>query len=312
MSPRIVSLIASATEILCELGFQRQIVGRSHECDFPESVSKLAICTNPKFDTTVSSREIDNQVKDVLKNSLAVYSVEEETIKQLNPTHIITQAQCDVCAVSLKDVELMVQDWTGINTKLVSLKPDSLENIWDDIALIAKSLDAEEQGNRTIQKLKTKMSDINDRSALLSSKPKIACIEWIDPLMAAGNWVPELVQMAGGINLLGEAGKHSPWMNIQELVQSDPEKIIIMPCGFDIPRIKKEMNPLLESKDFMELKAVKNNEVYITDGNQYFNRPGPRIVDSLKIFAEIFHPSHFNFKFEGSGWLKYNCYDFCE
>ena len=191
MSPRIVSLIASATEILCELGFQQHIVGRSHECDFPKSISELAICTNPKFDTTVSSREIDDQVKDVLKNSLAVYSVEEETIKKLNPTHIVTQAQCDVCAVSLKDVELMVQDWTGINTKVVSLKPDSLENIWDDIALIAKALDSEEKGNTTINKLKNRMSEINDRSTSLKNKPKIACIEWIDPLMAAGNWVPE-------------------------------------------------------------------------------------------------------------------------
>ena len=307
MSPRIVSLIASATEILCELGFQQHIVGRSHECDFPESISDLAICTNPKFDTTVSSREIDNQVKDVLKNSLAVYSVEEETIKKLNPSHIITQAQCDVCAVSLKDVELMVQDWTGTDTKVISLKPDSLENIWDDIALIAKSLNAEAIGIRTINKLKARMAEINDRSTSFSNKPKIACIEWIDPLMAAGNWVPQLVEMAGGINLLGEAGKHSPWMSIQELIDSDPDKIIIMPCGFDIPRIKEEMNPLLESKEFMDLKAVKNNEVYVTDGNQYFNRPGPRVVESLQIFAEIFHPSHFDFGFEGSGWQRYTC-----
>ena len=305
MSPRIVSLIASATEILCELGFQQHIVGRSHECDFPESISELAICTNPKFDTTVSSREIDNQVKDVLKNSLAVYSVEEDIIKKLNPSHIITQAQCDVCAVSLKDVELMVQDWTGTDTKVISLKPDSLEKIWDDIAIIAKALDAEEQGNKTISKLKNRMSEINDRSASFSNKPKIACIEWIDPLMAAGNWVPQLVDMAGGINLLGEAGKHSPWTSIQELIDSDPDKIIIVPCGFDIPRIKEEMNPLLESKEFMESRAVKNNEVYVTDGNQYFNRPGPRIVESLQIFAEIFHPSHFDFGFEGSGWERY-------
>ena len=307
MSPRIVSLIASATEILCELGFQQHIVGRSHECDFPESISDLAICTNPKFDTTVSSREIDNQVKDVLKNSLAVYSVEEETIKKLNPSHIITQAQCDVCAVSLKDVELMVQDWTGTDTKVISLKPDSLENIWDDIALIAKSLNAEAIGIRTINKLKARMAEINAKSALISKKPKIACIEWIDPLMAAGNWVPQLVEMAGGINLLGEAGSHSPWMSIQELIDSDPDKIIIMPCGFDIPRIKEEMNPLLESKEFTDLKAVKNNEVYVTDGNQYFNRPGPRVVESLQIFAEIFHPSYFDFGFEGSGWQRYTC-----
>ncbi len=307
MSLRIVSLIASATEILCELGFQKQIVGRSHECDFPHSILELEPCTKPKFDTTVSSREIDDQVKDVLKNSLAVYSVNEEIIKSLNPTHIITQAQCEVCAVSLKDVELMVQDWTGTDTKVISLQPDSLEHIWADINLIAKSLDAEKKGIEAIARLKERMAKIRIESSVIQAKPKIACIEWIDPLMAAGNWVPELVELAGGHNLLGEAGKHSPWMSMQDLIESDPDKIIVMPCGFDIPRIKKEMNPLLKSEEFMNLRAVKANEVYITDGNQYFNRPGPRIVESLEIFAEIFHPSKFYFDLEGSGWQNYNC-----
>ncbi len=306
MSLRIVSLIASATEIVCELGFEKQIVGRSHECDFPHSVLDLVPCTKPKFDTTVSSREIDHQVKDVLKNSLAVYSVNDEIIKSLKPTHIITQAQCEVCAVSLKDVELMVQDWTGTDTKVISLQPDSLEHIWADISLVSKSLGAKEEGSALISRLKNRMEKIKSQSSSLNKRPKIACIEWIDPLMSAGNWIPELVEMAGGNNLLGEAGKHSPWMSLENLVQSDPDKIIIMPCGFDIPRIKKEMTPLTTSVEFTKLRAVRNNEVYITDGNQYFNRPGPRVVESLEIFAEIFHPSNFNFDFEGSGWQKYS------
>lgn len=307
MSFRIISLIASATEILCELGFEKQIVGRSHECDYPESITRLVTCTEPKFDTTVSSREIDNQVKEVLKNSLAVYGVNKEVIKELKPTHIITQAQCEVCAVSLKDVELMLQDWTGINTRVVSLQPDSLNHIWADIELVANSLNAADKGRATVERLQAKMTSIKNQTHLFASKPKIACIEWIDPLMAAGNWIPELVEMAGGINLLGQAGKHSAWMNVIELVESDPDKIIIMPCGFDIPRIKLEMSPLLNSTEFRSLRAVQNNEVYITDGNQYFNRPGPRVLESLQIFAEIFHPSEFQFDFEGTGWEKFNC-----
>ena len=305
-TPRIISLIASSTEIVCALGLQESLVGRSHECDFPPSVKSLPVCTSPKFNVEGSSYEIDQRVKAVLQEALSVYRVDADLLERLQPTHLITQAQCEVCAVSLKDVERAVCEFTGSRPRIVSLEPNALADIWDDIQKVADALDVTERGRQLIASSQERMRGITDRARGIEKKPTVAVIEWIEPLMAAGNWMPELAEMAGGINRFGEVGKHSPWMTWAELVEANPDVIVVTPCGFDIPRTLEEMHLLTIKSGWGELQAVRNHRVFVADGNQYFNRPGPRVVESLEIFAELFHPSLFHFGHEGTGWLRFD------
>ena len=299
---RIVSLIASATEIVAALGFEDQLVGRSHECDFPASVARLPVCSEPKIDVNGTSREIDDRVKSLLTSAVSVYRVFEDVLERLQPTVILTQTQCEVCAVSQKDVEQAVDCLTGSQPKIVSLEPMSLCNVWTDVRRVAEALESPHQGETLIAGLQHRLEQLAGKAATLTDRPRIACIEWIDPLMAAGNWVPELVEMAGGLNLFGKAGKHSPWMTWDELVAADPDVIAVMSCGFDIPRTRREMASLRQMPEWPRLKAVRNQQVFLTDGNQYFNRPGPRVVESAEILAEILHPDTFHYGHQGIGW----------
>jgi len=304
--PRIVSLIASATEIVSALGFEDQLVGRSHECDYPLSVKLLPQLTSPKFKVEGSSLEIDQRVKSIVEEALSVYRVDARMLEELAPTHIITQSQCEVCAVSLKDVEQAVCELTSSRPVIVSLEPNSLDDVWADILRVGAALGASARAEQLIDELQSRMDDIVQRTHWLDSNPTVAYIEWIDPLMAGGNWMPELVEMAGGVNLFGEAGKHSPWMTWEELVTKDPDIIFVSPCGFDIQRTLQEMHLLGGKPEWKSLKAVAGGRVVVADGNQYFNRPGPRLAESLEILAEIIHPNVFHFGHEGNGWVKYS------
>lgn len=302
--PRIVSLIASATEIICALGFEDQLVGRSHECDFPLKVKRLPICTSPKFEVEGLSYEIDQRVKAILQESLSVYRVDAELLEQLQPTHIITQSQCEVCAVSFKDVEQAVCQFTSSRPAIASLEPNSLADVWTDIRRVGLALGVDERAEQLIGSLQQRMLGISAKVQTVETRPRVAYIEWIEPLMAGGNWMPELVEMAGGVNLFGEAGKHSPWMNWEELVAADPDVIFISPCGFDIRRTIEETHLLTGKPEWQYLKAVQNNRAVVADGNQYFNRPGPRLAESLEILAEIIHPRLFHFGHENKGWIR--------
>jgi|RhiMetdeSRZDD1v2_1073273.scaffolds.fasta_scaffold555994_2 iron complex transport system substrate-binding protein len=302
---RIVSLIASATEIVCALGFEEDLVGRSHECDYPTSVKSLPVCTSPKFNVEGTSYEIDQRVKAILQDALSVYRVDAALLDELQPTHIITQSQCEVCAVSLKDVEQAVCELTSSNPAIVSLEPNALIDVWADIKRVGKALEAADRAGELISRLQNGMSEISQKAASLGNRPTVACVEWIDPLMAGGNWMPELIDKAGGINLFGEAGKHSPWMTWDELASSDPDIIIVTPCGFDINRTLEEMSLLASRPGWSTLKAVRKGRVIVADGNQYFNRPGPRLLESLEILAEVFHPDTFDFQHEDRGWVRY-------
>lgn len=300
--PRILSLIPSSTEIVCALGFENQLIGRSHECDFPSSVQKLSSCTAPKFKVEGTSAEIDQRVKSILKNALSVYQIDEKKLQQMQPDIIITQAQCEVCAVSLKDVENAVCEWVESRPQIVSLEPNQLSDIWKDFINIAEALGVKEQGHELVSQLKQRMNKIAQKTINFPQKPTVVCIEWIEPLMSAGNWMPELIEMGGGINLFGVAGEHSPWMSWEQLLEANPDVILVMPCGFNLARSKAEMSSLSQKPDWSQLNAVQNQQVYLTDGNQYFNRPGPRLVESLEIIAEILHPAHFDFHHQQSGW----------
>jgi iron complex transport system substrate-binding protein len=288
--PRIVSLIASATEIVHALGQFEFLVGRSHECDFPEAVLGLPVCTRPAIPVSGDSGEIDRLIKDRLREAISIYEVFPDVLERLQPTHIITQTQCEVCAVSLRDVEAALASGISPKPQVVPLNPNSLADVWDDIRRVARALGIAQRGEATIDNLKARMCAISSRALSNANRPRVACIEWLEPLMAAGNWVPELVQMAGGVNLFGQAGKHSPWMSWEQLVEADPEVIVIMPCGWDPARTEPEMHWLTDRPEWAQLSAVRSGRVHLTDGNQYFNRPGPRLVESLEILATILHP----------------------
>ncbi|MEO8608758.1 MAG: cobalamin-binding protein [Chloroflexota bacterium] len=302
MTQRIVSLIPSSTEIVCALGFGDQLVGRSHECDYPAGVEQLPLCTAPKFNPDGRSYEIDQRVKAILQESIAVYKIDAELLRTLAPDIIITQTQCEVCAVSFKDVERVCDEWLETPAEIVSLEPNFLGDVLADIQRVATALHAPEHGTKYVAEMRARMDAIAAKTHPLREKPTVACIEWIDPLMAAGNWMPEIVEMAGGINLFGEAGKHSPWMTWDDLKAADPDVIVVLPCGYDMTKTLSELPALTSRPDWASLRAVQENQVYVTDGNQYFNRPGPRLAESLEILAEILHPTLFHFGHQEAGW----------
>jgi iron complex transport system substrate-binding protein len=303
---RIVSLLPAATEIICALGLEHQLVGRSHECDYPPGISNLPICSSAKFLPGSDSAEIDRQVKEILSESLSIYTIDRDLIKSLAPEVIITQAQCEVCAVSLKDVELALSDLLDKECQLISLQPNGLDDVYGDIRIIAGQLGVENAAEELLELSAERINIIRHKLKFITEKPTVACIEWLSPLMMAGNWTPEIVEIAGGLPILTEAGKHSSYINFQDIITVNPDIILIMPCGFSIQRTLQEIGLFLDTPGWADLKAVKSQRVYIADGNQYFNRSGPRITDSIEIMAEIINPKQFIFGYEGNGWVHFN------
>jgi len=297
---RIVSLLPSTTEITAALGLTEYLVGRSHECDYPAAVTALPVCTEPKFHPDGSSSEIHARVTDVLQSALSVYRIKTEVLADLQPTHILTQAQCEVCAVSLRDVEAAVAELTGCQPEILSLQPTALAEVWQDIERAGDCLGV--RSAPLVQHLTERVQRCCERVAAASERPTLACIEWIEPLMAAGNWLPELVRLAGGTPLFGVAGQHSPWLSWEDLAAANPEAIAFMPCGFALAKAQHEATAALQQDRWQQLSAVQTGRVYATDGNAYFNRPGPRLVESLEILAEILHPDLAQFGHRGNGW----------
>lgn len=303
--PRIVSLLPSATEIVAALGLGPYLVGRSHECDFPESVAALPACSRAKVNTGAGSAAIDTEVKSLLEKGLSLYEIDLDKLKELKPTHIITQAQCEVCAVTVNEVEQAAQGLLPSQPKVISLAPKRFADLWTDMTQVAQAFNAFEEAKPVIKEYKLRCVSVIEKACLVKTRPKVACIEWLEPLMAAGNWVPEMVDLAGGVSLFGEAGKHSPWINWSVVQEHDPEIILVMPCGFDLERTRAEVNALIKQPHWNDLQAVKNGKVFMIDGNSYFNRPGPRLVDSLEMLAELLHPDLFEAKYEGQGWERF-------
>ena len=302
--PQIVTLLASATEIVCALGFEDALVARSHECDYPASVAKLPAATQSKIDTANSSAEIDNQVKTIVEQGLSVYKVDGDLLRRLRPDVIVTQTQCEVCAASPKDIEDAVSAWTGATPNIVSLEPNGLADVWTDIQNVADALGAPERGEKLVSDLQARLGATEAKAGQIGQRPRVACIEWIDPLMAAGNWIPELVAMAGGEDVFGEAGEKSPWLTREALSERDPDIIVVLPCGYDMATSRAEMPVLTRREKWPDLGAVRAGRVFLTDGNQYFNRPGPRLAESLEILAELLHPDLFDFGHQGRGWER--------
>lgn len=299
---RIVSLIPSATEILAALGLTDAIVGRSHECDYPPEIQDRPVCTQARLNSNASSAQIDKDVNDLLQSALSIYQIKTDVLEKLQPTHILTQDQCDVCAVSLEDVEKAVATLTHSQPQIISLQPNVLADLWTDIERVADATGVESR--RLVEDLEARVKICKQKTQALSliERPTVACIEWTDPLMNAGNWIPELVTLAGGQPLFSAAGQPAPQLTWETLVTTNPALIVFMPCGFDLNRTREEAMLLTQRPEWQSMQAVQKRRVYITDGNSYFNRPGPRLVDSQEILAEILHPEIFQYGYKGTGW----------
>jgi iron complex transport system substrate-binding protein len=299
---RIVSLIPSATEILAALGLTDAIMGRSHECDYPPEIQDRPVCTQAQLNSNAPSAEIHKDVNSLLQSALSIYQIKTDLLEKLQPTHILTQDQCDVCAVSLEDVEKAVATLTHSQPQIISLKPNVLADLWTDIERVADATGVESR--RLVEDLEARVKICQQKTQALSlnERPTVACIEWTDPLMAAGNWVPELVTLAGGQPLFSVVGQPAPQLTWDTLVATNPAAIVFMPCGFDLNRTRQEAQLLTQRPEWQNLHAVQTGRVYVTDGNSYFNRPGPRLVDSQEILAEILHPEIFQYGYKGTGW----------
>ena len=285
---RIASLLPSATEIVCALGSRTELVGRSHECDFPPGVEDVPVLTSARIGPLPSSRAIDRAVRDVLRDALAIYQIDVEGLRRAQPDVIVTQDLCSVCAVSLDDVRAAVARLARQEVTIVNLHPTRLEDVWSDIFRVAEAIGLAGIGRQVVADLRERVAGIERRAASVRGRPRVLTIEWIDPVMIGGMWMPELVTLAGGEPLVTRPGDHAPTLDRERLAALDPDVVLVKPCGFGLERTLEELDVLREA-----LPRSWRARVYLADGNAYFNRPGPRMVESLEILAACVHPDAF-------------------
>lgn len=286
---RIVSLLPSATEILCELGLRDQLVGVSHECDFPESVLALPKVTRTLLPADASSREIDTLVREQMRSRGSLYALDLATLEALQPDVIVTQALCDVCAVAEAEVQ-EAACWLPGRPKVINLEPETLAQVFEAMRKVAGAVGAERAAEAAIARLEARVEAVKSRAAQLECRPRVALLEWLDPPFACGHWNPELVRLAGGIEGLGREGERSRTVTWEEVIAWQPEVVLIACCGFSVERTLQDVPLLAGVPGWDELPAVRSGRVYVTDGAAYFSRPGPRLVDSLEILAHVIAP----------------------
>jgi len=283
-SHRIISLLPSATEIVCALGAEESLVGISHECDFPEGIRDRPVLTRARIAVNGSSREIDTAVREVIRNALSIYEVDDAKLGALNPDVVVTQDLCEVCAVSLNDVRAAVARLAHRSeVQIVSLRPTILSDVLEDIVRVGRALGID--GEPVRAKLQRRIDAIAFRAHGLP-RVRVVSLEWIDPLMIGGTWMPELIELAGGIAVGAAKGQPAPTIDVARLKDLNPEVVMIKPCGFTLERA-------LQEREIIERSVLGPGRIYVTDGNAYFNRPGPRLVESLEILAACIHPDRF-------------------
>jgi iron complex transport system substrate-binding protein len=298
---RIVSLLASATEIVCALGAGELLVGRSHECDNPEWVKRLPACSGPAFDVSVSSREIDTEVRRRLRSGEPLYHIHGDLIRELQPDLLISQSHCEVCAVTPGDIER-----SGACTapaRQVALSATSLEEIFQGILRISQELWLEQKGELLVRRERERLDRVREKTER-RHRPTVVMVEWTDPLFAMGNWGPELVEIANGELLLGERGKYSAAIPADQLREADPEYLFVAPCGFDLERSLQEQAVLERYSWWCELQAVRQGNVAFADGNLLFNRSGMTVSQTAEVIAEILHGVSFGERTEGVHWRR--------
>lgn len=286
---RIVSLLPSATEIICSLGLEEQLVGVTHECDYPRSVLGLPKVTNTLIPTNATSAEIDSLVRDKLGGQAALYTLDMEALERLRPDLIVTQALCDVCAVSEAEVQHAACALPG-TPRVVNLEPETLGEVLECIAQLGAAAGIEDRAHVVIASLQARVDAVVARTQTITNRPRVALLEWLDPPFSTGHWNPELVRLAGGVDGLGREGEKSRTLAWREIVAWRPEVVVISCCGFTSERAMQDVAPLRDVPGWDELPAVRAGRVYVTDGSAYFSRPGPRLVDSLELLAHVIHP----------------------
>jgi iron complex transport system substrate-binding protein len=292
---RIVSLIPSATEIVCALGLEKDLVGRSHECDYPPSVEALPALTAPKIDPTQGTRDIDRDVRRLVELGLSVYRIDTERLEALAPDVVVTQDQCQVCAVSLDEVTAAVRGLTRRNVRVVSLQPLSFKDVLDDVRRVGEALGVPERAEAVCLEMSRRIEDLGRSANPVARPPRVVHVEWIAPLMVGGHWIAELVERAGGEHGLGDRDGRSHPIAWETARAYDPEVVIVAPCGFDIPQSEKDLPLLRALPGWQDVAAVRAGRVFLADGNAFFNRPGPRLVETAEIVqAALFgrRPGH--------------------
>jgi iron complex transport system substrate-binding protein len=312
---RIVSLLASATEMIAALGCLDQLVGRSHECDYPSQVTDLPLVSTVQVDIETSSAQIDAQIKTLAREkqdtnalkALSIYAIDIDLLRRLQPDLIFTQTQCEVCAVSEPDVTRALAQLTGLQPRIVSLAPYRLNDVWEDLLRVGEALGRPTQARALLHSYQQRLEQLAHTTNRLSQdhggRPRVAILEWLDPLMGAGNWTPELVACAGGEPLFGEVGLHSPWLTWEELRAADPDVLILAPCGFTLERTCRELPLLQRHSVWPTLKAVREQQVYAIDGNAYLNRSGPRLVESAELLGRTLWGEHLAISVDEQGWM---------
>jgi iron complex transport system substrate-binding protein len=295
---RIVSFLPSSTEILYEIGVGSQIVGVTHECNYPLDAKNKMRVVNSSFDArTMSSQEIDNKIGELTRTGADVYVVDDVKLKEAKPDLIIAQGICEVCAPATNEIR-RTSTILGYKPDILVLDPHDLDDILISIMDIAQRVDKVQDGRKLVLSLRTRIDTIRLKIAQNYSKegntrPRVLCLEWIDPFFTAGHWVPQMVDIAGGVNVLSSRGQPSRRITVREVLESDPDKIIMMPCGFDIDRTLKEVDASNTRDELRSLRAFQNDEVYVVDAGAYFSKPGPRVVTGLEILAKISTPELF-------------------
>jgi iron complex transport system substrate-binding protein len=291
--PRIVSLLPAGTEIAGALGLMEEVVGVSHECDFPaEANARPRVTHCPIHNSGRSSKEVDAWVRRALQENGTIYTIDEPLLRELQPDVILTQKLCDVCAVGYGTVARLAETLPG-PPQVVNLEPSSLADIYADIHKVAEVCGVPERAEEIIAELSARVETVRARVAKIARRPRCFLMEWVDPVFCAGHWGPELVEIAGGYDPLGRKHKKSVQISWSQVMEAAPEVIVLALCGYDIERARRDYELLRQFPGFDSLPASRNNEVYLVNASAYFARPGPRIVDSLEILAAILHPEEF-------------------
>lgn len=286
---RIVSLTPSATEIICALGLEGCLVGVSHECDFPASVKQLPKLTQNLIPSTAGSGEIDEWVRDRVKTQQSLYSLDQSLLASLQPDLVVTQTLCNVCAVAEDDVTAAVRS-LPVQPVVVNLAPSRLADLFENVRQVGQAAGVADRAEIVVNSMKDRVAAITRKTDLIGYRPRVVLLEWVDPLFCSGHWTPELIQLAGGYEGIGREGQPSRTISWEDVRSFDPEVLVLACCGFDIQRGLEEREILRRLSGYSELNCVRNGRVYVSDGNAYFNRPGPRLVESLQILASAIHP----------------------
>jgi len=290
---RIVSLLPAATEVAAALGLMDQVVGISHECDFPKEANARPRVTHcPVHNAGLTSGEVDQWVRRALRDDGTIYTIDEPLLRELRPDVILTQKLCDVCAVGYGSVAKLAETLPGL-PQVVNLEPTRLSDIFDDIRRVAKVCGVPERAETLIASLSARVEIVQRRLEHISHRPRCFLMEWVDPPFCSGHWGPELVQIAGGRDSLGRRHRPSAQVDWREVVETRPEIMVLALCGYDIDGARRDYELLRSFPDFDSLPAAHDGEIYLVNASAYFARPGPRIVDSLEILAGILHPGEF-------------------